>query len=496
MSLYKNLFKQTLIYGLATVLPRMISFMLNPLYVDRLPKQEFADVSIIFAWLIFFNVILSYGMETAFFRFYNKEDPSDSEQAKQNKKSVISTATISIFWSSLAFLFIALIYRNTLSNWAEIKVEYITYTIWILVLDALAIIPFSRLRATRRPMQYAAIKIGNVTLNMLLNLFFLIYLPQIADSNPDGFFNTIYFENFQVGYIFVSNLIASLATFLILSPDYFKINWKFDFKLWKQMMKYGLPILIAGTAFAINEHFDKILLDWMHVSKDDIGAYAACYKIGMFMVLFRTAYTLGIEPFFFSHAGNENAPQTYATITKYFVIFGSFINLFVIVFIDLLKMPLVPKAEYWDAIKVVPLIVLANFFLGIYTNLSVWYKLIDKTTIGAYISIVGAAVTLILNYLLISKFSYYGSAIATLSAYGTMMVISYKMGQKKYPIPYEINTILKYLGLSIVFSAISFYIPYLRENYSVKFVLLSLFLYFIYYNEKETLLKIIKRKAK
>ncbi len=485
MSLYKNLFKQTLIYGLATVLPRMISFMLNPLYVDRLPKQEFADVSIVFAWLVFFNVILSYGMETAFFRFYNKEE---------DKKSVISTATVSIFWSSISFLFLALIFRNTLSHLAEIKVEYITYTIWILVLDALVIIPFSRLRATKRPMQYGIIKIANVSLMMLLNLFFLIFLPEIAESNPDGFFSTIYFENFQVGYIFVSNLIASLLTFIVLSPDYFKINWKFDFNLWKQMIQYGYPILIAGIAFAINEHFDKILLDWMNVPKADIGAYSACYKIGMFMVLFRTGYTLGIEPFFFSHASNENAPQTYATITKYFVIFGSFITLFVIIFIDLLKLLLVPSEEYWDAIKVVPLIVLANFFLGIYTNLSVWYKLIDKTKIGAYISIIGALVTLALNYLLIKEFSYYGSAIATLAAYGTMMIISYKMGQKKYPIPYEINTILKYLGLSIAFSAIAFYIPYLRENYLVKIVLLSLFLYFIYRNEKETLLKIIKRK--
>ncbi|WP_344815853.1 polysaccharide biosynthesis C-terminal domain-containing protein [Flavobacterium cheonanense] len=485
MSLYKNLFKQTLIYGLATVLPRMISFMLNPLYVDRLPKQEFADVSIVFAWLVFFNVILSYGMETAFFRFYNKDE---------NKKSVISTATVSIFWSSISFLFLALIFRNTLSHLAEIKVEYITYTIWILVLDALVIIPFSRLRATKRPMQYGIIKIANVSLMMLLNLFFLIFLPEIAESNPEGFFNTIYFENFQVGYIFISNLIASLLTFIVLSPDYFKINWKFDFNLWKQMMQYGYPILIAGIAFAINEHFDKILLDWMNVPKADIGAYSACYKIGMFMVLFRTGYTLGIEPFFFSHASNENAPQTYAMITKYFVIFGSFITLFVIIFIDLLKLLLVPSEEYWDAIKVVPLIVLANFFLGIYTNLSVWYKLIDKTKIGAYISIIGAIVTLSLNYLLIKEFSYYGSAIATLAAYGTMMIISYKMGQKKYPIPYEINTILKYLGLSIAFSAIAFYIPYLRENYLVKIVLLSLFLYFIYRNEKETLLKIIKRK--
>lgn len=216
------------------------------------------------------------------------------------------------------------------------------------------------------------------------------------------------------------------------------------------------------------------------------------------MVLYRTAYTLGIEPFFFSHASNENAQQTYATITKYFVIFGSFICLGVIAFADLLKHILVPNPNYWDAMKVVPLIVLANFFLGIYTNLSVWYKLIDKTKIGAYISIVGAIVTLTLNFLLIplkGPFgSYYGSAIATIAAYGSMMIISYKMGQKKYPIPYDISKIFSYLGLTIVFSAVSFYIPYVRENYPIKMLLLIVFLYFIYYSEKETLLRIIKRK--
>jgi O-antigen/teichoic acid export membrane protein len=465
----------------------MISFLLNPLYVDQLPKQEFADVSIVFAWLVFFNVILSYGMETAFFRFFNTEE---------NKKKVISTSTVSIFCTSIAFLGLALLYRNALSHWSGVKIEYVTYTIWILVLDALAIIPFSRLRATKRPMVYAAIKIGNVGINVLLNLFFLLLLPQLANSNPDGFFNTIYFENFQVGYIFVANLIASLLTFVILSPDYLKINWKFDFELWKRMIDYAFPILIAGLAFAINEHFDKILLDKLHVSKEDIGAYSACYKVGMFMVLFRTAYTLGIEPFFFSHASNENAQHTYATITKYFVIFGSFICLFVIAFADLLKYFLVPNPSYWVADKVIPLIVLANFFLGIYTNLSVWYKIIDRTKVGAYISIVGAIVTLALNFILIPKIGYYGSAIATIAAYGSMMIISYQMGQKKYPIPYEMNVILKYLGITILFSAISFYIPVLRENYLVKVVLLSLFLYFIYRNEKETLLKIIKRKNK
>jgi O-antigen/teichoic acid export membrane protein len=463
----------------------MISFLLNPIYTSVLPKQEFADVSIIFAWLVFFNVILSYGMETAFFRFYNSEE---------NKKNVISTATISLFWTSLIFLLVALLNRKTLSNWANVNVEYITYTIWILVLDALAIIPFSKLRANKKPMVYAVIKIGNVSLNFALNLFFLLLLPQLAKSNPSGFFNTIFYENFEVGYIFVSSLIASLLTFVVVSPDYFKIKWHFDFSLWKKMIKYGFPILIAGIAFAINEHFDKILLEWLKVPKADIGAYSACYKIGMFMVLFRTAYTLGIEPFFFSHASNENAQQTYATITKYFVIFGSFITLFVIAFVDLFKHLLVPNPDYWDAIKVVPLIVLANFFLGIYTNLSVWYKLIDKTKIGAYISIIGAFVTLVLNFLLIPSISYYGSAIATIAAYGTMMVISYQLGQKKYPIPYDLNKIGSYLGLTILFSAIAFYIPYIRENYFIKIGLVLTFLYFIYYSEKQTLLSILKRK--
>ena len=443
------------------------------------------EVSVIFSYLVFFNVVLSYGMETSFFRFYNSED---------NKKNVISTSIITLFWSSIVFLVISLLFRKTLSTWSDISVEYITYTIWILTLDALAIIPFSKIRAEKKPMKYAIIKVGNVTVGLLFSVFFLAFLPKLANDNPGGFLSSIYIENFQVGYIFVSLLMASLLTFIVLLPNYTTIFWKFDVVLWKKMLRYGFPILIAGIAFAINEHFDKIFLDWMHVPMSDIGAYAACYKIGMFMVLFRTAYTLGIEPFFFSHAANENAQQTYATITKYFVIFGSFICLFVIVFIDLLKLPLVPRKEYWDAIKVVPLIVLANFFLGIYTNLSVWYKLIDKTRIGAYISIIGAIITLVLNYLLIPTMSYYGSAIATIAAYGSMMVISYKLGQKSYPIPYDMNKIFSYLGLTIVFSAVSFYIPIIRENYYVKAVLLIVFLYFIYYSEKEVLTRIIKRK--
>lgn len=486
MGLYKSLFKQTAIYGLATVLPRMLSFLLVRLYTGILPTDEYGEVSIVLSWMVFFNVILSYGMETAFFRFYS---------AETDKENVIATSTISIFWSSILFLFAALLFRGTLASWAQVDVQYITFSIWILVLDALVIIPFSKLRANKKPMVYAIIKIGNVAVNLLLNLYFLLVLPKIYEANPHSFLGNMYIDNFEIGYIFVSNLLASLLTFVVLSPNYVSLKRNFDAVLWRKMMRYGLPILIAGIAFAVNEHFDKILLGYLlpdNIAKSEVGAYSACYKLGLFMVLFATAFRLGIEPFFFSHASNDNAPQTYAVITKYFVIFGSLILLGVIVFADVLKFLLLDDKSYWEAMKVVPLIILANFFLGIYNNLSVWYKLTDKTIMGAYISIVGALITLLLNYLLIPKFSYYGSAIATIAAYGSMMFISYVMGKKHYPIPYDMEKIGGYLGLSILFSVISFY--GFRENYFVGIPLLLLFLYFIYHNEKSTILNIIKRK--
>lgn len=466
----------------------MFSFILTPLYThpDVMDKGEYGEVSIIFSWLVLFNVVLAYGMETAFFRFYNTE----------KKKDVLSTSTISIFWSSVLFLGGALLARNYLSGAAEIDVEYITYTIWILVLDALVIIPFSRLRAEGRPMLYAIIKIGNVALNLGLNLFFLLNLPTLAAAYPNSFFTMIYVPDFEVGYVFVANVIASLATLIVLLPHYFRLNWHFDKALWKKMMQYALPVMVAGVAFAINETFDRILLGYIlpdNVAEEEVGAYSACYKLALFMTLFATAFRLGIEPFFFSHSKNENAAQTYAAITKYFVIFGSAILLGVIVFADLLKRIIISDPTYYEAMKVVPLIILANFFLGIYHNLSVWYKLSDKTRIGAYISIVGAVVTLALNFALIPYISYMGSAIATLAAYGTMMALSWYFGNKYYPIPYDTKKISLYLGLSIVLSGIYFYVDILRETYIFGLLAIIAFMYIIYKNEKDTLQKFLKR---
>jgi O-antigen/teichoic acid export membrane protein len=462
----------------------MFSFILTPLYATPgvMNLNEYAEVSIIFSWLVFFNVILAYGMETAFFRFYNSDD----------KKKVLSTSTISLFWSSLLFLCVALVFRHSLAKAAGIDVEYITYTIWVLVLDALVIIPFSRLRAQGRPMFYAAVKIGNVLLNLGLNVFFLIFLPKLATAYPDSFWGSLYIQDFEVGYVFVANVIASLATLLVLLPHYLKLSWHFDGELWKRMMQYALPVMVAGIAFAINETFDRIIMDFLKVPADEIGSYAACYKISLFMTLFATAFRLGIEPFFFSHAKNENAPQTYAVITKFFVIFGSAILLGVVVFADILKIFIMPNRLYWKAMDVVPLIVMGNFFLGIYHNLSVWYKLSDKTRIGANISIVGAAVTLILNFALIPVWGYMGSAAATIAAYGTMMIISYFLGNKYYPIPYDMKKICGYLGISVALSLVYFYC--FRGNYYVGIGAIVLFTLFLYKNEKETLQRIISRK--
>lgn len=435
--------------------------------------------------MIFFNVILAYGMETGFFRFYSKEE---------NKDSVTQTSTISIFWTSMVFLIISMIFRESLADFSGINIQYVTFGIWILVLDALVIIPFAKLRVDRKPGQYAVIKTGNVLINILFNIFFLIALPRLVSSNPTSIFNLIYIPNFEVGYIFISLLISSVATFMILSRDYISVKWTFSYELWRRMMRYGLPILVSGLAFAINEQFDKILLQKLlpaNIAEEEVGVYSACYKLGLFMILFRTAYTLGIEPFFFKHSHEQNATQTYATITKYFIILGSLIQLGVIVFADVFKVLMIRDPSYWEAMKVVPLIVLANFFLGIYTNLSVWYKLIDKTHIGAYISIMGAVITLLLNFALIPTMSYYGSAIATIAAYGSMMLVSWYLGNRYYPVPYDIKKISMYLGLSITFSVISFYL--FRGNYYVGIGLLLTFMAFIYYNEKELFNRMLKR---
>jgi len=457
-----------------------------PLYVLVLGKEQFGIYASLMAFLILGNVMLSYGMETAFFRFINKN--------KFQKEKVQSTAITSLTITSLLFLSIALVVKEQLASFLEFKTDYITYGILILVLDALVVIPFVWFRSHEKPMRYAAIKIFNVSINLGFNLFFFLILPIWAEKNPSSIWNSIHLKEGKVAYVFIANLIASTVTFLIIIPVYFKIGFSFNRVILKKMLRYAFPVLVAGIAFSINEAFDKILLKYLlpsNIADAQVGIYAACYKLGVFMTLFATAFRLGIEPFFFNHSNSENAKETYATITKYFTIIGSLILLFVVVYLDVFKLILIPDPSFWEALIIVPIILLANLCLGIYHNLSVWYKVTDKTKYGAYISVMGAIITVVLNFILIPMISYKGSAIATLAAYGSMMVISYFLGKKHYAVPYNLKKIGLYLLLSILFSVLSFYV--FKGNFWIGTGLLLLFITMIYFSEKKEIRQILKQ---
>jgi O-antigen/teichoic acid export membrane protein len=486
LSAFQKLFKQTFIYGLATVLPRMLSFLLVPLYTTKgvlSSVAEYGEISVIFSYFVIFNVVLAYGMETAFFRFFNKEE---------NKEEVVGTSTISLILSSLGFFVLALIFQNQIASFINIDVKYINLVIWTLLLDALVIIPFAWLRANEKPKRYAIIKILNVVINLGLNLFFLLALKKLALSN--SFFESIYKPNFEISYIFIANLIASAVTLVLMLSFYTKVKFVFNSQLWKSMFRYAFPVLVAGIAFSINETFDRILLKELlpeDIADTDIGMYSACYKIAVFMTLFATAYRLGIEPYFFSHSKSDNPQKNYAKILELFVAFGSVILLFVVVFADLLKPYIVRSEDYWEAMWIVPIVLLANFCLGIYHNLSVWYKITDRTKFGAYISVFGALITLAINIFFIKTYSYKASAIATLVAYSSMMILSYYFGRKYYPIPYNLKKIGLYLSVSVVFSIISFY--QFRENYAVGIPLLIVFLGITYVLEKNQINQLFKK---
>ena len=485
MGILKTLYKQTFIYGLATVVPKMLSFILVRLHTDKAVLEnvaDYGDVSLIFAYFVLFNVLLAYGMETAFFRFLNSE---------QKKKSVLSTSAISLVLTSILVLVIGYFFRDQVSRITHIDADYIVLVLWILFFDALVIIPFAYLRAMGKPIKYTVLKLLNVVLNLGLNVVLLLFLKSWAESST--FWTTFYRPNFEVHYIFIANLVASGVTFLTLISFYFKLNYNFDAKLWKQMLRYAFPVLIAGIAFSINETFDRILLERLlpdNLAKDAIGTYSACYKLALFMMLFATAYRLGIEPFFFSNAKAKDAKANYAKILEFFVIFGALILLTVVVFVDILKLILIPNEAYWEAMTVVPILLLAYLFLGVYHNLSVWYKITDRTKFGAYISIFGALITLLINTIFIPKFGYMASAIATLFAYTAMALTSYILGKKYYSIPYNLKKMGLYLALSIILSALSFYL--FREQYFVGILFILILMAAIWVKEKTFLKQLLK----
>lgn len=474
MSVLKKFFKDTIIYGLATVLPRLMNFILVPLHTDKLATTSYSDNTTFYVYAAFFNVLLTYGMETAFFRFFNKSN---------EKTKVFSTTFISLFVTTLIFLITVFLFNAYISEWLNISTKYFKILVGLLVLDTLVVAPFAYLRATGRPIKFAAIKISNILIYVLLNYFFLWVIPE---------FNlqfSWYDKTDLVQYIFIANLFASIVTLLLLLPYFFKTKIEFSKTIFKQLIGYGWPIMVAGLAYVINENFDKWILPYL-TNKDINGAYSGCYKIAMFMTIFIQAFRLGAEPFFFSHSKEINAKETYALIMKYFVIAGSFMLLFIISYLDVFKMVLVQNEAYWQAISIVPIVLLANLFLGIYFNLAIWYKLTDKTRYGMYLSIVGAIITIVLNLVFINKIGFIAAAWATLAAYGTMMVLSYFFGQKHYPVPYNLKQILFYLLIAIGLSIVTLNT---NANYYINTVLVLVFLGIIIISEKKQLKQLINR---
>ncbi|WP_452597087.1 oligosaccharide flippase family protein [Pontimicrobium sp. MEBiC01747] len=474
MSVLKKFFKDTIIYGLATVLPRLMNFVLVPLHTDTLETNSYSDNTTFYVYAAFFNVLLTYGMETAFFRFFSKTEEKDK---------VFSTTFISLITTTLLFLLVVILFNTQISNWMGINQTYFNLLIGLLVLDTLVVAPFAYLRATGRPIKFAAIKIINIIVVVVLNFFFLWAIPKFKINFSS------YDSSDLVKYIFIANLVASIVTFLLLIPYFFKTKLQFSTTIFKQLLSYGWPIMVAGIAYVINENFDKWILPSL-LGKDVNGAYSGCYKIAVFMTIFIQAFRLGAEPFFFNHAKEKNAQETYATIMKYFVIVGSLMLVFVVAYLDFFKLLIVRDEAYWVAIDIVPIVLLANLCLGIYFNLAIWYKLTDKTRYGMYLSIVGAVVTIVFNLIMIEKLGFIAAAWATLAAYGIMMLLSYLLGQKYYPVPYNLKKIMGYLVLAILFSIAALKT---NANYYINTGLVLLFLMVALFLEKNELKQLIKK---
>ncbi|MFC2110250.1 lipopolysaccharide biosynthesis protein [Bacteroidota bacterium] len=481
MSILKRFLKDTLIYGFAAIMPKAINVLLVKLHTSSLSTSEYSVNTSFYVWAAYFNVLFTYGMETAFFRFFNKE---------KDKGNVVSTSFISILATSLTALLLLLIYKNEMANFLGFTNPfYFSILVWISILETLIVIPFAYLRVTGKSKKYTLFKLLNIFIYAVFNLFFLWLLPK-QTSLTNGI-NNWYNPNFKEGYIFIANLIASAVTFLCVLPLILKFKISFKFSLLKKMLAYSWPVLVAGIAYTTNENLDKLLLEeWL--GKSIMGAYAGAYKIGVIMSLFIMAFRLGAEPFFFNHAKEKNAPRTYALILKWFTIIGALFVVFIVGFMNIIAQLFLGSKEYYTALSIVPIILIANLFLGIYNNLSIWYKLTDKTRYGMYFSIFGALVTILLLYLLIPRVGFIGAAWATFAAYGSMLLVSYLFGQKHYPIPYDLKRISVYLGLSISLSSLS-YLKF-QQNYFVSILFILLFSGIVYLMEIKELKKLLFKK--
>lgn len=482
--MYKKLLGQTAIYGLSTVIIRLFPFIISPFVTHAFGPKALAPFIDFYSVAGIIIVLLSHGMETTFFRFAEKEEDT---------RKLISTATFSVVGASILFMFFCFIFRQDLAVAFKTpdQVNLLTMMLFVLGLDGLSTMPFVILRKTGRPKRFAIIKIINGVINFLLVVFFIVILPKLGEN---GIFGLRYDPDFGIGYVFVANLVASAVTFLLLFQEIKSVRIaSFDGKLWRKMMAYSWPITIAGLAGVVNETMDRQFLKYLlpdGTNTEQMAIYGAVCKIVTFLTLFRQAYLLGIEPFFFSHAKNENSGQSYAKLMDFFVIVNCVILLALCANLNWLAEGYLANPAYNEGIPIVPIVLIASVFLGIYLNMSVWYKLSDKTIFGAYLSILGAAVTIAINFYFIPEYGYWASTWGTFFSYFSMMTVSYFLGQYFYPVPYHLKKIVGYLSISILFSLVSYYV--LEGNLIIGNLLLIVFLAIVFYLEKDTIKKLRK----
>ncbi|MEM9819784.1 MAG: oligosaccharide flippase family protein [Bacteroidota bacterium] len=497
MSLLKKLAGDTVVYGLSSILSRVLNFViLVPYLTNAFSRKEYGVVTEMYAYIALLMVIFTYRMETTFFRFASRE----KEQGKS-----FSTASSSLLLTTLIFGGLLILSAQSIANllhYPDHK-DYVIWIILIVIFDTMSAIPLAKLRLENRPIRFASIKVISIIVNIIAIFFFLEVCPQLVSKGWEGL-KVIYKSDDRIAYIFIANFLASGVVLLILLPEYLKTRLRFDWVLWKKMLRYAGPLIIVGLTGVINQLISqpllKLLLPYdLERNTEMVGVYGACFKIAILMSLFIQAFNYAAEPFFFNQAKRSDSREIYAQVGQAFALVGSLVFLGIMLYIDVVQY-LIGK-DFREGLTVVPILLLAFFFLGLYYNFSIWYKLNDRTIFGAYISVIGAVITLTLNFWLIPQIGYSGAAWASFACYAFMAIASYGTGQYYYPIQYPVKRMISYIFLAIgaYFVSISLR-SYLSENllYILSFNtgILLLFLGAIYQLEKTNIQRVFFQSRK
>jgi len=476
----KSLAKDTAIYGISSIVGKFLNWGLTPMYTRVLPKEDYGIITNLYGWTAFLLVLLTYGMETGFFRFANK--------AEGESNRVYSTTLISIGGSTLLFLALTLPFSGGIASLLSIGnfPEYVTMLLIIVAMDALSAIPFAYLRYKKRPIRFASLKMLFIFLNIVLNIFFLVSCPSIHKSHPE-LISWFYRPDFGAGYVLVANLIATLIGLLALIPQLVGFKYELDKELLVRMLKYSFPLLILGLAGIVSQTADKIFFPFLYpneaIAMEELGVYGANFKIAVVMVMFTQAFRFAYEPFVFSRNKGEDSKKLYADAMKYFIIISLLIFLGIMFYMDLLKYIVDPS--YFEGLRVVPIVMIGQAFFGIYFNLSIWYKLIDETQWGAWFSVIGSSIIVLGNVLYVPVYGYIACAWATVVGYAIIMVISYFFGQKKYPIQYDLKGAAIYTLLSVVLYLAYLYVDFQVMAYNLIFRTGLLAVFVIYMVKKD-----------